>query len=101
MTGPTSTTITTAAPRRTSRIVPLIGLLAWAAAAASAWNLIAWGNRWYVATQLLPVGPDGPAEGWEKAYDRMTLVHQSLVSGILALLVAVTLGLAWRWSSRR
>lgn len=97
------TTSPTAAPARrgASRLVPLVGLVAWVSAAIAVWNLIAWGNRWYVATQLLPPAAGGAPEGWELAYERMTVVHQTLVDGVGALLVAVALGLLWRRWSRR
>ena len=97
-----TTTPTPATSRwRTSRVVSLIGLLAWVSAAVAVWNLIAWGNRWYVATQLLPPAAGGAPEGWELAYERMTVVHQTLVDGFAALRVAEALGLLWRRWSRR
>ena len=81
-------------PRR--RVTRWLTALAVVAAALSIIHLVAWGNRWYIATQFFGVN-----DGWEYRFEHMVTVHQTLVNAILFLILATIMQVAARWTARR
>lgn len=65
-------------------------------AIAAAVRLIAWGNRWYVAEMFARSAgaPDGA--DWQFVYERIHVAHQTLVSAVVLVAIAVILLFAGR-----
>ena len=70
---------------------------AWALGMLGIAQLIAWGNRWYVASAFARLATDDA--GWEYAYGILDKAHQALVTGLVLLILAAAL--AWLARARR